>query len=407
MKLMPNLECWETVPMLAFADWNEGGKPIDSDIQNLYDGIDFSEFNDAADKFIFLQGQDQIGCDLYYKRISVDSCFDVAIEDPNCVAFNTLGFFKNGIENLTPSPYFKEKDGIYVKREYYNTLNKTRVKMICNWCSSQQLVNEWGNMCEKNNCWKNIKITADDENIDYYVIINKPLGEVKYDPKKTLVFQMEPWILDENKNWGVKTWGDWAEPNENEFLHVHTHKKYLNNVQWQKSPPDNFPENRQNKAIAILSNKYFDDGHIKRVNFIKYLDENNISLIDIYGYQNFHNFKNYMGQTDKSQLADYKYCFSVENNAEHNYATEKIWEPILHEMLCFYWGCPNLDDYIDSQAFVKLDMSDFDKSTAIIKQAIEEDWWSQRIGAIREAKKKILEELGFFPNLAKIIEESK
>jgi ribosomal protein L23 len=39
----------------------------------------------------------------------------------------------------------------------------------------------------------------------------------------------------------------------------------------------------------------------------------------------------------------------------------------------------------------------------LIKKAIEEDWWSQRISYIKEAKQKILNELQFFPRLEKII----
>jgi hypothetical protein len=102
-------------------------------------------------------------------------------------------------------------------------------------------------------------------------------------------------------------------------------------------------------------------------------------------------------------MAQYKYCFSCENNWEKNYATEKIWEPILCECLCFYWGCPNLEDHIDVGAFVRLDLNDFEGAMAIVKRAIEEDWWSARIDIIRKEKRKILEEIGFFPNLKKVL----
>jgi hypothetical protein len=34
-----------------------------------------------------------------------------------------------------------------------------------------------------------------------------------------------------------------------------------------------------------------------------------------------------------------------------------------------------------------------------VKKAIEEDWWSQRLPYIREAKRRILTELQFFPRL--------
>ena len=103
-------------------------------------------------------------------------------------------------------------------------------------------------------------------------------------------------------------------------------------------------------------------------------------------------------------LAPYKYSFAAENNSETGYATEKIWEPILCECLCFYWGCPNLEEYIDSRAFVRLPLDNFEESLSIIKKAIEEDWYNQRIDIIRQEKQRILNELGFFPTLEKIIQ---
>jgi hypothetical protein len=69
--------------------------------------------------------------------------------------------------------------------------------------------------------------------------------------------------------------------------------------------------------------------------------------------------------------------------------------------LCFYWGCPNLEEYIDGGAFVRLDLDDFEGAMAVVKRAIEEDWWSARVDIIRMEKNKILEEIGFFPRLKK------
>jgi hypothetical protein len=93
----------------------------------------------------------------------------------------------------------------------------------------------------------------------------------------------------------------------------------------------------------------------------------------------------------------------MENNFEKNFITEKLWEPILCETLVFYYGCPNVSDYIDPRAFVLLDITNFEKSYQIIKQAVSEDWWSQRIDIIRQEKHKILNELAFFPTIDKII----
>lgn len=162
---------------------------------------------------------------------------------------------------------------------------------------------------------------------------------------------------------------------------------------------------------SMCSSKYFDEGHIARIDFLKFLEQKGDVKLDIYSWDNQHNFKNYRGPmnqyVDKSKgYTPYKYYFMVENNYEENFITEKIWEPILCETLVFYYGCPNVCDYIDPEAYVQLDMNDFEKSYQIIKRAIEEDWWSKRIETIRREKKKILDELAFFPVIEKIINKN-
>lgn len=256
--------------------------------------------------------------------------------------------------------------------------------------------------------WNNIEITWSSKNIDYYVIINSPPPGEYYDPKRTIVFQMEPWVYDLSKNWGVKTWGEWANPCDYKFMKVFRHIESLNNVQWQVTPPQNIPvEDKCNRIISILSSKNIDDGHIKRIEFLRGIEiygKGISNKIDVYGKENYHNLKTYVGLTNnKMEFEKYKYCFSCENNSEKNYATEKMWEPILFECLCFYWGCPNLEEYIDSRAFVRLPLDNINECISIITNAIEEDWWSQRIDIIRREKQKILNELGFFPRISKII----
>ena len=289
--------------------------------------------------------------------------------------------------------------------------NKTRVKMMGNfWDSNKELIDEFNLMIpSKNYIYNDIEITATDDNIDYYVIINQPPNEeIYYDPARTLIFQMEPEA--KNSNYGTHTWGDWYKPDKNRFKYVNDLTEHLNVVQWRLNIPydtlSNAIENKMNNKIAsIVSYKNYFDGHTKRIEFIKYIENHN--LIDVFGKDNYHNFNCYNGPLPDNEpsnvLIPYKYYFMPENNAEHNYATEKIWEPILCECLCFYWGCPNLEDFIDSRAFVRLPLDNFEESLAIVKKAIEEDWWSHRIEFIRQAKYKILNELAFFPNLAKLI----
>jgi GR25 family glycosyltransferase involved in LPS biosynthesis len=436
-KINHKMPFYEVQPQLAFSDWNEGGKYVDTDIQNDYDVFDFTDKSkkDILEKqFVFVKGHDQINYDIHSQK-PFDDCLDIAFNDKSCVGFNTLGFLKNKIVNLTTSPYFGENDGIYIKKciyeKYMNEKNNKititekkqnvikdgyiRIKMICDWCNSENLCNSFKKFCEneENYSWKNIQLTCEDTDIDYYVIINRPYDkEEYYEPNKTIVFQMEPWVYDNTKPWGVKTWGEWAEPDESKFLHVNSHKKYLNNIEWHLEVPlselsKDVTITKLNKISTICSTKNFDNGHILRNNFIAFVYEKEPELIDVYGRFNYHNFDNYKGPLKDDNkwngMNQYKYHIVSENNSENGYATEKIWDAILSECLCFYWGCPNLDKYINFKAFVRLDYSNKEESYAIIKKAIEEDWWSQRIDIIRREKKRIIEELSFFPNLKKII----
>ena len=69
----------------------------------------------------------------------------------------------------------------------------------------------------------------------------------------------------------------------------------------------------------------------------------------------------------------------------------------------FYWGCPNVRDFIDDHAYVQLSLVDFDKDLEIIKRAIQENWWEKRIDIIRKEKHRILNELQLFPRLERIL----
>jgi GR25 family glycosyltransferase involved in LPS biosynthesis len=391
------VECMECKPHLVFSEWNENGKLIDTDIQRDYTSL-------FESNYIFVKGLDHHGNDKFCIK---DFKFN---ENMNEIAVNTLGFVKDNVNvhQLKPTTYFNNTDGIYIHKDYFKTQQLIRVKMLCNWCSSEQLCKEWSNMCEYNFTWQHIQMTWKDD-ADYFVVINST--HEYHNPSKTMVFQMEPWVYDTTKTWGVKTWGKWAKPKG--YLHVNSHDTHLNTVFWQLE--QTYQEwidmniEKTKELSTICSSKYFDEGHILRIDLLKKLDSQ--CEIDIYNKFNHLQFKQYKGcvtpYVDKSKgMLPYKYYFMMENNFEHNFITEKLWEPILCESLCFYYGCPNVTDHIDSRAFVLLD-KDIHKSIEIIQTAIKEDWYTQRLPFIKKAKMDILYRMSFFPTLNHIIQKSK
>jgi hypothetical protein len=261
------------------------------------------------------------------------------------------------------------------------------------------MVRQFSKMCQdpSENRWENIQFTSDSDNIDVYAVINSP-NHADYVPEKTIVIQGEPWVYDDSKPWGIHTWGEWAEPEESKFLWVHQCQKYPNPCIWELEEEHAFlsrhsPEKTMEDRIScVSSNKSHDVGHQLRIGLVRYLDTKEDVVVDVYGRKNYFGFKNYRSPIDhKSQaLFPYRYYLMAENNSEHNYATEKIYECVLSETLCFYWGCPNLSDILDPGVFVPLDMSDLEGSYRIIRQSIENSEWEKRLPILRREKQKIL-----------------
>jgi len=398
IKICKELDCKELRPQLVFSEWYERvGQNVDTDIQKDNTSMDFTSIDND---FTFYPGLDYIGGDLTFKKLSISESMRVARDSFDCVAFNTLGYFKQYIDmtKLQKSMYFGPNDGLYVKNKpEVPTTTKPKVKMLCSWKSSSEYVDDL-----KTDCMPitHFDVTSSDT-ADYFVVINYPAQDDYYDPKKTIIIQMEPWVYDDSKKWGAKTWGAWSNPDPKKFLYIQTPRKALNPACWSLiGDLDTLPA-KSNSVCSIFSDKKNDTGHIARIELA------GLCGVDVYGKENYHSMPLYIGQVPEENrynvYSKYKYVLAVENNSEMNYATEKIWEPLICECLPFYWGCPNLEEYIDPQAFVRLPLDDPAKAAEIVRQAIEEDWWSRRIDAIRATKKKIMSEFGLFTVISKII----
>lgn len=288
------------------------------------------------------------------------------------------------------------------------TKNKVRCLLLCNWCESKKLCELWNKMSKGNYTWNNIEIVWE-EPCDWYVVMNRPPSYINPPLDKTILFHMEP-NMQNNKH----IWGDWAMPDKNTLKFCGTHNEHYNNNEWHLSKSysqlsqEIIVKNEKFDGIisTILSGKYVDPGHIFRIDFAKFLERKGVKM-HVFGSNKF-DWNEYKGSLPEhckdDSLLPYKYTFNAENFEIPNYYTEKIIDAILSECLIFYWGCPNLGQFIDKRAFVQLDFTDFDKNLVVIKRAIEENWWEKRLPYIKEAKQKILNEQGFFPRLERILE---
>ena len=269
---------------------------------------------------------------------------------------------------------------------------KTRLLLVCNWTDTGNLILMWSKMLRKNTPF--ILVNSEEE-YDYLIVINKPPKNFEIDRSKTILLHMEPNMTppyDADKYFAT-------------FTHNHT----WNIGEWHFSWPyekilNESPNNKQDKISTVLSVKYNDPGQMKRIDFVKHI-ENEIE-IDVYG-NNKWEYKNYKGSLPYHHkdmaLIDYKYTFNAENHNINNYVTEKLYDAILSETLCFYNGAPNVRELVNPMCYVELKLVDFEEDKKIIQNAMKDDLWSQRIKYIREEKEKILKEISMFGRLETII----
>jgi GR25 family glycosyltransferase involved in LPS biosynthesis len=291
--------------------------------------------------------------------------------------------------------------------------SRTRIKLIGNFCPPEQLCRQWERMSQGQLRWNDIEITWEDRDVDLYVIVNTPWPGEQYVPSRTIVFQMEPWCGEPHQTWGVKTWGEWATPDPARFLQVRTHRTHLNNAFWQlKATYEDLrkrPILKTQVLASICGAKYFDPGHIRRVDFLKFLEQkdDDIVRVDLYARDNPLGFTSWVGplplEEKEAALTPYRYFFAAENNRERNFVTEKLWEPLLTETLCFYWGCPNAADWVDPRAFIPIDLDNFEQAFRTMREAILGNEWEKRVDVIRREKRKVLEHYQFFPTLERIL----
>jgi hypothetical protein len=164
---------------------------------------------------------------------------------------------------------------------------------------------------------------------------------------------------------------------------------------------------------AVIGSSTALPGQQRRVALLRHLERSDLSFLatpfDHYGRDAGLGLACHRGPLPpyrkEAGLDPYRYSLAVEAVCERNYATEKLFDCLLCETLPFYWGCPNLEDWLEPECFIRLDLDDLDAAYATIRAAVEADEWQRRLPAIRRAKRRILEEYNPFPVLDALLRE--
>lgn len=274
------------------------------------------------------------------------------------------------------------------------------VQLLPNWTSPEHLCDLWGRQSQGDRRWNGVVLTSDND-ADYWVIVNHPPPGATFRPERTIVLQLEPTVGQAGG----------AGPDHRHYLQVRKHSHYPNALEWHLGLSySSLATGRIDKTrmlSTVVSGRTEDPGQRLRVAFVHHLEQRGVP-IDVFGRDNDQRFINYHGSLpnhDKSAgILPYRYTFAAENNSEVNYFTEKVVDAVLGEALCFYWGCPNLEELIDPLAFIRLPLENPERSRIIVEEAIAGDEWSRRIDVIRSEKRRLLDDEQVMPMIARIVD---
>ena len=102
----------------------------------------------------------------------------------------------------------------------------------------------------------------------------------------------------------------------------------------------------------------------------------------------------------------FKYHVVLENHIGPHYWTEKLADAYLCECLPFYSGAPDIAEDFPAESFIPIPPDEPDAAIRIIRAAIAADEWSKRIGAIREARARLLDKYNFWAQIIQVIESA-
>ncbi len=160
--------------------------------------------------------------------------------------------------------------------------------------------------------------------------------------------------------------------------------------------------NKTKKISTICSNKK--QGHTihrLRYEFTKIMEER-IPELDRFG----RGFK--WIDTKAEGLDDYEFHVTIENHFAPHVWTEKLADAFLGFTVPIYYGCPNVYEYFPEDSLIQIDITDVEGAISKIKEIISiEGEYERRLDAVKEARRRVIEEYNLLAMINNIVENSK
>lgn len=254
--------------------------------------------------------------------------------------------------------------------------------------------------------WKDIQVTYDIEDADYLIIEdNCSVFEASlFDSKTRLYFSREALDSVSQTNYPSDSFVRFSFWDGSGYLYTKWNYSNLSsggiNLNYDELKNEK-PVIKKSLISTIQSNKMTTQTHRDRINFIGEVSKK--CNLDIFGSIHLRN-KNLEYNDKKSGLDDYKYSLSFDNqiNIENFFGTQ-LTDSILRWTVPIYGGGAKLNNFFPDKSFIKIDPSDLNDVEKVI-DLINNDDYEDRLEALTEARRLILDEYNIWPTIKKVID---
>ncbi|MDM5262926.1 glycosyltransferase family 10 [Sulfurovum sp. XTW-4] len=113
-------------------------------------------------------------------------------------------------------------------------------------------------------------------------------------------------------------------------------------------------------------------------------------------------------ETKAEAIDDYEFHVAIENHYAPHVWTEKLADTFLGYAVPIYFGCPNIYDYFPEESLILIDIYDVEGSIEKIKKIISTPGeYERRLPAVKEARRRVIEEYNLLAMINNIVENAK
>lgn len=148
---------------------------------------------------------------------------------------------------------------------------------------------------------------------------------------------------------------------------------------------------------VICSNKVVVSHHRRRLAFVARLKERLGDKVDVFG-RGFNEIDDKAGA-----IGPYRYHVVLENNVLDHFWTEKLADAWLGDSFPIFAGCNNADEYFSRESFARIDIRRTEEAIDQIEALIASDTWERSRKAVRESRRRVMEEYNLFAEVERIV----